>query len=290
MPGPSLTDLTTKERTMTTCASASRFADVNGASLFSEIARRAAPSALVLIHAGVADSRMWDDQFAAFARVGTVLRYDLRGHGRSTLPPGPFAHHDDLREVMRYVGISRAVLIGASMGGGVAAALAIAHPELVQGLVLVNSRLGSPGASDELRAMWSEVDALVARGDLDGANELELRAWVDGPRRDPSAVNAGVRERVREMNGALLARADEYEHAEERGLEPPAGSRLAEIQAPTLVIVGEMDQPDVIAAAGVQAACIAKARKVSIPDAAHLPSMEHPEVVNRQILEFVREL
>jgi 3-oxoadipate enol-lactonase len=266
------------------------FADVNGASLYYEIARGGDGPALALIHAGIADSRMWDGQFDAFAREGTVLRCDLRGYGTSTFPPGPFAHHDDLRELLRQLDIPRAVVVGASMGGEVAAALAIAHPEVVRGLVLVNSRLGSPGASDALRATWAAVDALVEQGDLDAANELELQAWVDGPKRTPDMVDAGVRARVGEMNGALLARADEYELAEELDLDPATNTRLAEIQAPTLVIVGEMDQPDVVAAADVQVSHIPNARKVTIPDAAHLPSMEHPDEVNRHIIEFVRGL
>lgn len=265
-------------------------ADINGAAVSFEMARRERGPTLVLVHAGIADSRMWDDQFAAFADVGSVLRYDLRGYGKSTLPPGPYAHHEDLFALLAALDIPRAVVIGASMGGGVAASLAIAHPEMVQGLVLVNSLVGGPEPADDLRAVWRAVDALVTSGDLDAANELELRAWVDGPHRTPDEVAPAVRERVRVMNGALLARANEYEQAEERELEPPADDRLAEIAAPALAITGEMDQPEALAAAEAQLAAIPDARGETIANAAHLPSIEHPDEFNRYVLAFVESL
>jgi pimeloyl-ACP methyl ester carboxylesterase len=267
---------------------ASGFAEINGARLFYEVAGDGPP--LVLIHAGIADSRMWEPQMDAFAGEFRVLRYDMRGFGRSDMPPVPFAHHDDLRELLRVLDIPRAILIGASYGGNVATACALEHPEAVAALVLVNSRVANETPTPELRDAWAAVDALWESGDVAGANELELRMWVDGPLREPGEVDPAVRALVGEMNGALLARAGEAEEAEERELDPPAHARLAEIGVPTLAIVGELDQPDVLAGNDRLVGNVPHARRVDIAKAAHLPSMEHPAEVNRAVLEFVRGL
>jgi pimeloyl-ACP methyl ester carboxylesterase len=129
------------------------------------------------------------------------------------------------------------------------------------------------------------VDELYEAGDIAGAVEYELRMWVDGPDRGPDAVDPEVRERVREMNAALFARDDEA--GEEIPLDPPAAERLAEISAPTLILSGDKDVMDVRDAAGPLAAAIHDARLAVIPDAAHLPQMERPEVFNEIVLGFL---
>lgn len=273
---------------MSAATTDSGFGEVNGARLFYEIAGAGRP--LVLIHAGIADSRMWDAQMDALAREFRVVRYDMRGFGRSTMLPGPFAHHDDLRELLRILDIPRAVAVGASYGGNVAAALALEHPAAVEALILVNSRVASEAPTDSLREAWAAVDALWEAGDLEGANELEVQMWVDGPSRAPGDVDPAVRERVSEMNAALLARAAEAEQAEEREIEPHAHARLAEIRVPTLAVVGELDQPDVIASNDRLIAGVPDVRRATIPHAAHLPSMERPDEFNRIVRDFIRGL
>ena len=114
--------------------------------------------------------------------------------------------------------------------------------------------------------------------------------WVDGPARAPEDVDPAVRERVRVMDTDLFARVAEQEEASEGDLDPPASARLSEIRVPTLVIVGEEDQPDALASADALASGIAGARKAAIPDAAHLPSMERPAEFNRIVLDFIRDL
>ncbi len=121
-----------------------------------------------------------------------------------------------------------------------------------------------------------------------GAVELELRMWVDGPNRGPDAVDPAVREKVRDMNAALFARDDT--EGEEIRLEPPAASRLDEIRAPTLVVVGDQDIPDVLAAANVLTSGIPGAHKAVIPDATHVPNMERPKIFNRRVLDFLTGL
>ena len=129
------------------------------------------------------------------------------------------------------------------------------------------------------------MNELYEAGDIPGAVEYELRMWVDGPDRGPDAVDPEMRERVREMNAALFARDDDA--GEEIPLDPPAAERLAEISAPTLIVYGDKDVMDVRQAAGPLAATIPGARLAVIPDAAHLPQMERPELFNEIVLGFL---
>jgi pimeloyl-ACP methyl ester carboxylesterase len=265
-------------------AGATRF-DIDGATLHVEATGTGAP--IVLVHAGIADARMWDPIVPALAADHRVVRYDLRGYGRSTIPPQPFAHHDDLAAIFGRLDLGPAVVIGASYGGEVAAALAIERPELVRALVLVNTLAGMREPSEQLHAGWRTVSAAMDRGDVPGAVEIETRMWVDGPHRQPAEVDARVRERVTAMNAAIFARIDEVEAAEERELDPPVVDRLDAIAAPTLIVLGALDQPDATASATTLAAGIPHARLVTIPDAAHLPSLERPEAFTQAVRAFL---
>lgn len=257
-------------------------ADVRGARLAFQASGAGHP--VVLIHAGIADARMWDDQIAAFGARLRVVRYDARGFGRSDAPAGAFAHHEDLIGLMDALGIDRAHLVGVSMGSSTALDAAIAYPDRVSALVLVSARAGGePSAA--LREGWAKVDELLEAGDTAAANELELRMWVDGPRRTPDQVDPTVRERVREMNGALLTM--DGEGMDEQKLDPPAAGRLGEIRVPTLVVVGDEDVPDVVQSAGPLVQEIPGAKRATIAGAAHLPNMEKPQEFNRLVLGFL---
>lgn len=260
----------------------SRFADVNGARIAYDITGEG--PALLLLHAGLGDRRMWDDQVSAFAEHFTVIRFDARGFGDTRKPDAPFSPSADVIGLLDALGIARARLVGVSMGSQTAIETAVAAPERVSALVAVAARTGMP-VSATLRAGWDRVDEIYESGDVPGAVEYELRMWIDGPDRAPDAVDPAMRERVREMNAALFARDDEA--GEEIPLDPPAADRLAQIAAPTLVVYGDKDIADVRTAAGPLAAAIPGARLEVIPDAAHLPPMERPEIFNRIVLDFL---
>jgi 3-oxoadipate enol-lactonase len=257
-------------------------ADVSGARIAYELAGSGPP--VLLLHAGIGDRRMWDAQIPAFAEHFTVVRFDARGFGQTRKPDAPFAPYADAIGLLDHLGISRAHLIGVSMGSQTAIEAAIAAPERVSALVAVAARTGSP-VSSALRAGWDRVNELYEAGDIPGAVEYELKMWVDGPDREPDVVDPEVRERVRDMNAALFARDDV--DGEEIPLDPPAAERLAEISAATLIVYGDKDVIDVREAAGPLAAAIPGARLAVIPDAAHLPQMERPEVFNKIVLGFL---
>jgi 3-oxoadipate enol-lactonase len=266
----------------------SGIAEVNGAHLAYDMTGNG--PALVLIHAGIADRRMWDDQIPALNRDYRVLRYDLRGYGESDIPPEPFAHHDDLAGLLQHLRIDQAHILGVSQGGKVAIDFTLSYPAMVTSLIRVSSGVGEQEPSAILQRAWGEMEQAEEAEGLGRVLELELQLWVDGPTRSEQAVNTKVRDRVREMNAALFERIPQHEAAEESSLDPPAIERLTEIQAPTLIIVGDKDVPDVLAIAELMETQISNSRKVIFPDAAHMVSMERPDEFNRVVMEFLNSL
>lgn len=257
-------------------------AEVGGARFHYELAGEGRP--LVLLHAGICDGRMWDGQFDALAALRRVLRYDRRGFGRTTQGAGAFSHVEDLAGLLRHLGLGRAALVGCSQGAKISLDFALKRPELVESLVLVAPSVSGYTHAAPPPPEYEEIERADASGDVERVNELELRIWVDGPRRSPGEVDRGVRELVREMNLAALRAS--------AGEELPSGvaaaGRLGEVRAPTLVVVGDLDTPQTLEAAGALASGIPGARLEVVRGAAHLPSMERPEEFNRLALDFLR--
>ncbi len=141
-----------------------------------------------------------------------------------------------------------------------------------------------------MKASWEEEEAEFNKGDLDAAVEVTLRTWVDGPRRKPEDVDADVRARVGEMQRRAFELYQEVgDDAEEELLVADVADRLSEIQAPTLVVVGAEDVPDIHAIADKLASEIPGARRATIENAAHVPSMERPEEFEQLVLGFIEE-
>jgi pimeloyl-ACP methyl ester carboxylesterase len=254
--------------------------------LYAEVAGEG--PAVVLVHEGICDSRMWDREWQEWSPEFRLLRVDLRGFGNSPLGSGAFAQARDLIEAIEAHGIERAALVGVSLGGRVAIEVALARPELVSALVLVAPGLPGHEWSQEMRDAWAEEETAFEAGDLDAAVEASLRTWVDGPRRRPEDVDPQVRARVGEMQRRAYELAVGVEDEEEL-LVDDLLQRLGEIQVPTLVLVGEEDQPDMHAIAERLEREIPGARRATIADAAHVPSMERPREFDELVLPFLRE-
>ncbi len=201
------------------------YADVNGARLYYEVAGEGQP--LVLIHAGICDSRMWDEQVAVFSPHFRVIRYDARGFGRSHMPDDSFAHYQDLHALLDCLEVKQAHVVGVSMAGTIALEFALAYPNMVSSLVLVAAMVPGREPSTEVVRCWEEAEAAADAGDIARAVELELRLWVDGRGRTPKQINPQVRELVRVMNTGNFANTNE--HAEPQRLDPPVSERLSEI-------------------------------------------------------------
>lgn len=246
--------------------------------------------AVALLHSTVCDSRMWDAEFAALADRYRVLRYDFRGFGRSPLPPEAWSSIDDLRGLLDEAGMERAALVGLSAGASLALDFALAERERVRGLVLAAPGIGGLEWSEEVQRFGAEEDALLEAGDLDGAVELNLRLWVDGPRRGRDAVDPMVRAKVGEMQRLAFEVQLASEPGEHRRLEPPAVERLEEVAVPTLVVVGDADVADVLERAELLASRIPGARKVVLPDVAHMINLERPDEFLALVLDFLESL
>jgi len=234
---------------------------------------------VVLIHAGVADRRMWEPQWSGLAAEHDVVRLDLRGYGESAdRPGGALSPVDDVLETLAQLGIDRCRLVGASFGAGVAVEVALTRPELVESLLLV-----APGGSliaeltPELGSFFAAERAALADDDLDAAVEANLAAWVDGPRREPGAVDPAVRELVGVMQRRAFELTADWDDLEEDELDPPALERLDEIRVPTLVLLGGLDLDAIHDTARLVVEGMADASLVEWPDAAHLPSLERPD-------------
>jgi pimeloyl-ACP methyl ester carboxylesterase len=247
---------------------------------------------VVLSHAGFLDSRMWDAQLDALSQRFRVVRYDMIGYGRSSPARGPRCRREDLRRLLAHLGVTRAHLVGCSMGGALSLDLALEHPNLATSLTLVNSApSGFEPQGAPPRYVFEMLGALQA-GDIDAASEFQLRIWVDGPTREPDQINAAVRARAAEMNHICVAQ-NTFVLADLQPLNPlrpPAMSRLGEVRAPTLVISGLLDDAGALRASALLAAGIPGARHVEIPGAAHVPGLERPEAVNAALMGFYRQV
>jgi 3-oxoadipate enol-lactonase len=242
---------------------------------------------VVLIHGHSADLRLWEPQVPALVGAGyRVVRYDVRGHGRSSVPPTGYdwEHYlADLRALLDHLRVARAHLAGISMGGAIALELALEEPGRVASLTLLDSAL--PGFAYSAR-FEDDIERLRDAVRADGPRTALERHWLahpifDGVRRRPEAF-AALRRMVLDYPAA-----DYLDDAEYTPPERPAIERLHEVQAPALVVVGELDLPDFRIIADILAENLPQARKLVVADAGHLPSLEHPEEVNPALLSFL---
>ncbi len=265
---------------------------VLGATLYYEATGEGRP--LVLLHAGLSDLRMWDDQVGALARRHRVIRYDLRGYGRSPATDHETPHREDLYELLGFLKIDAASLCGLSLGGYTAIDFALDHPDMVHALIPVSSGFSGyqpvhtrPQAEEVL---FAEAEAARERGEFDRLVDVAVRIWVDGPGQSPNRVPQALRERVRAMFAANLPTDEKRRRLPARPPDPPAAARLSEIRAPTLVVVGDLDTSAIRSATDIMAERIPGARKLVLTGCAHLLNMERPEEFNRIVKEFLHDV
>jgi pimeloyl-ACP methyl ester carboxylesterase len=262
--------------------------ELDGRELYYEVAGDG--RAVVLLHSAIADHSLWDSQVETLRDRFRVVRYDIAGYGRSALPSGPISPVRDLERLFEHLGVERASLVGNSFGARIALEYTLAHPDVVDALVLVAPGLPDHDWTADARRADEEETRLFEAGDFGGAAEAQLRLWVDGPGRGPDAVDPALRERARRM---ILRSYELYADAAEGGEpkaewpDPPASARLDEIRVAALIAVGEHDVPDMFAIADRFEAGIAGARTVVVPGAAHLLPMERPVELNRILGEFL---
>jgi pimeloyl-ACP methyl ester carboxylesterase len=224
---------------------------------------------VVLLHAGVADLRMWDAQAAALATSNCVVRCDLRGFGQSPLAPGAsYSDAEDVLALLDELGIGEFALVGASHGGGVALQVASAAPDRVTRLVLLAAAAGIAEKTDAIGAVWAEEERRVSAGDIDGATELMVQTWL-GPDADESAREL-MRDMQRRAYDLQLAAGDDVD---DRDLDV----HPERLTMPVTVAFGAHDLDFFAAIARELARLIPAAHLIELSWAGHLPALERPE-------------
>jgi 3-oxoadipate enol-lactonase len=242
---------------------------------------------VVLLHAGLTDSRLWEPQLRSFPQSHSVLRVDLPGFGNSPFETNPVSFSRAVREVMEAEGIDQAALVGVSLGGNTALELALESPERVSTLVLVGAGLPDHEWSQEVTSFFADEEAALERGDLEAAVDANLRMWFAGPRRSLDDLDPAMGELVGEMQRQAFRQQKGHDDVRMLRLEPPASERLGDVKVPTLVLTGDDDVADIHRIADRLAAGIPGAERATIAGAAHLPSLECPEDFDRIVLDFL---
>jgi pimeloyl-ACP methyl ester carboxylesterase len=245
---------------------------------------------VVLAHAGIADARMWDPQWDALAARHRVVRYDLRGYGRADVEHVAFSNRADLVAVMDAAGLDRAVLVGCSRAGSIVIDTALEHPDRVSGIVWVCGGLSGWDAEDlpHEQAVFERSEALEAAKDWAALADLDVGTWVDGIGQPAGRAPAAVRELVRRMTFETYVQEKPY--GDPIVLDPPAATRLGELRVPLLAIAGLLDIAATAALAGALVAGVPGARRLDLPDVAHLPNLEKPEWFTETLLAFLAEV
>jgi 3-oxoadipate enol-lactonase len=254
---------------------------VLGGKLYYEVAGAGEP--LVFVHGFTLDTRMWDDQWDVFAARYRVVRYDVRGFGRSDLPTGAYTGYIDLDAVVQHLQLDRPHIVGLSMGGGIALDYAANFTEGLRSLTVIDSTLGGYAFPESFRS------GVTAFGPIAKAQGVKaaIDAWVAHPFFAPAAEQAAVLARLNEIVGAYHGYAWTTTETLQEPANPPAAELLDKINVPTLVIVGERDIPEFRDVAKHMADGIAGAKLVVIPNAGHMSNMEAPAAVNEAILSFL---
>jgi pimeloyl-ACP methyl ester carboxylesterase len=241
--------------------------------------------AVLLLHAGVADRRMWRGQLEPLAQAGYhAIAVDLPGFGDAAIGEGPQAPWNDVLETMRDLGLEQAALVGNSFGAAVALRAAAIAPAAVRALALISSPAPAVDPSAELQAAWSAESAALDRGDIDAAVHAVVDAWT------LPAASADLRDQV----AAMQRRAFELQAAAPAAEEAPdpleqRPELLARLPVPTLVAVGEHDMRDFIEGAASLARTIPHAQQAVIAGAGHLAPLEAPQAFRALLLGFLRE-
>ena len=257
------------------------FAEVNGTKLYYEVA--GSGDMIVLIHGNMGDCRHWDDQFEAFAKNHQVIRYDVRGFGKSSLPTQgqSYSHYDDLKELLVYLGISKAHIAGWSMGCGIAVDFVLAYPEMSNSLIAVGpwvSEYNSP-AAEELNLIFSEVSSIVKESGTRAAIE-----FIISNIRDPE---------IADRFGEICLNYSFWHFLNEdpvRYLDTPAVQQIDRINLPTLITTAKYDIAPCREVADLLEQAILNAKKVDMIDASHQMGLEKPEEFNKIVLDFLSEM
>ncbi|MFO7683120.1 MAG: alpha/beta hydrolase [Chloroflexota bacterium] len=267
----------------------SGFANIDNAKIYYEVAGKGLP--LVMIHAGVADSRQWNNEFTNFAQSYQVIRYDMRGYGKSEPVDGEYSHMSDLVSLLEVLKIHEPlVMLGCSMGGGLAMDFALTYPSRAKALIMVDAGPSGLELNVATPTKFADAEKAFEAGNLDLVAEIETQIWFDGTDRTSEQVNPAMRKLLYQMNRLALSHEVKQLGKRQPNTQTPAFDRLGDLNIPVLIIVGACDTAYILAAADYMTEKTQTARKVIIEDAAHLPNMDQPHEFQRTVKDFLESL
>jgi pimeloyl-ACP methyl ester carboxylesterase len=258
------------------------FLETNGARIAYDVTGDG--PAVVLVHAGVANRSMWDDQVAVLKDAYRVIRYDTRGFGETETDAVAFSNRADIGALLDALGEASAHLVGLSRGGQIALDFALEFPDRVRSLTVAAGGVGGYESPAELPAeTWEPVEAMWKQKEWEALSDWETAFWADGPGQPADRVPE-IRRRV---HGWILENyRAEKEEGEPQPLDPPAETRLGDLRAPLLVMLGTLDEPSTTDAMRHLASSVSGAQLEEF-ESAHMINLEHPERFNRVLREFL---
>jgi 3-oxoadipate enol-lactonase len=257
-------------------------AKVNETQLYYELTGHDDAPVVMLSHSLASSMIMWNPQLKTLESKFRVLRYDMRGHGKSDAPKGPYSLEmlaDDAIALMDKLDIGSVHFVGLSIGGMIGQSLALNYQDRLMSVSLCDTSSITP---NEAQSALKDRIAAVLKDGMSGQIDITMARWFT-----PSFLKSGQRE-VKNISDQIAA-------------TPPAGyvgcteaicqldylDRLAEIKLPTLIMVGEEDPGTPVAASIAIHERIVGSRLVILPSAQHLSNIEQPEAFNRALLEFL---
>jgi pimeloyl-ACP methyl ester carboxylesterase len=264
------------------------YLDLGDGKLYYETAGQGIP--VVLGHAAFLDSRMFDAIWERLAEDFRVIRYDMRGFGKSSPVPGPLARRYDLDRLLTHLNVTDAHLVGCSLSGEMSLDLALEQPQRFKSITLVDSTPSGFQLQGEPPRYLMEMFAALQSGNMDQANELQIRIWLDGEHREPDQIDPALRKKALEMNRIPVTQNTFMisDMQPTNPLDPPAITRLESVRCPTWIVAGGLDNSEVLRAANEMATRIPGARKTMIESTAHVPSYEQPDTFVKLLLDFLR--
>lgn len=262
---------------------------IEDGTIYYEMAGEGMP--LVLSHAAFLDSRMFDAIWEPLAEHFRVIRYDMRGFGQSSQATGPICRREDLHRLLIHLGITRANLLGCSNGGQNSLDIALEYTDLVESLILVGSTPSGFEMQGEPPRYLLEMIQAMQTGNLELANELQIRIWLDGVGREPDEADSDLRQKALQMNRIPVEYGTFFiaDGQPPRPLDPPAVARLEQVACPTLIIAGALDHPEVLRAGAEMARRIPQAQgPIIVPATGHVPGYEKPEMLVKLVLDFLQ--
>jgi 3-oxoadipate enol-lactonase len=262
------------------------FASVNGANIFFETKGQGEP--ILFVHGMGLSSKMWEEQFEHFSKTNRVIRFDLRGFGKTEMKAEDFTNYDDMKALLDELQIEKAHVVGLSFGGFLATEFTIAYPEKVKSLTVCVNGLGA-APSEERKVLQAQFNEAAGQDDLEKALEIHTQMWLYGPGQSGDRIKPEVitqfQDMIREYFNTTPAA-----NGKPKFLDLQDGARLAEIKVPILVINGELDFSEIRAGVRTFVEKGLNVQEVILPQTAHMVNMEDPAAFNSYLEDFLKTI